>query len=88
MIFSGFSALVALTRTGISTFWATMSDAPAAVRVIEIAPILLLLSLTVVMTIMAGPVMDYMYAMADSLHTPSIEIGNILATPVVVETAP
>ena len=88
MIFSGFAALVALTRTGISTFWATMSDAPAAVRVIEIAPILMLLGLTVLMTIMAGPVMDYMYAMAESLHTPSIEMGNIMATPVVVEAAP
>lgn len=88
MIFSGFAALVALTRTGISTFWATMSDRPAPVRVIEIAPILLLIGLTIVMTVMAGPVMDYMYAMADSLHTPSIEIGNILATPLVVEVAP
>lgn len=88
MIFSGFAALVALTRTGISTFWATMSDTPAPVRVIEIAPILLLLTLTVVMTVMAGPVMDYMYAMAESLYAPSIEIGNILATPLVVEIAP
>ncbi|SEQ14241.1 multisubunit potassium/proton antiporter, PhaD subunit [Devosia sp. YR412] len=88
MIFAGFAALVALTRTGISTFWATMSDTPAPVRVIEIAPILLLLGLTVVMTVMAGPVMDYMYITAENLHAPAIEIGNILATPLVVEVAP
>jgi multicomponent K+:H+ antiporter subunit D len=32
--------------------------------------------------------MDYMYVMARNLHAPAIEIGNILATPLVVEASP
>lgn len=85
LIFSGFAALVALTRTGINTFWVTMSDTPAPVRVIEIAPVLLLLGLTIAMTVMAGPAMDYMNTMAEALYTPAGHITDILATPLVVE---
>nr|WP_314257666.1 monovalent cation/H+ antiporter subunit D [uncultured Devosia sp.] len=88
MIFAGFAALVSLTRTGISTFWATMSDSPAPVRLIEIAPIIMLLTLTVVLTVMAGPTMDYMYALAANLHSPATEIGNILNSTVVGEVVP
>ncbi len=83
MVFSGFAALVALTRTGINTFWATMSDTPAPVRVVEMAPVLLLLGLAVTMTIMAGPAMDYMQAMASALHNPAAGINAVLATPLV-----
>ena len=83
MVFSGFAALVALTRTGINTFWATMSDTPAPVRVVEMAPVLLLLGLAVTMTIMAGPAMDYMQAMASALHNPAGGIDAVLATPLV-----
>ncbi|WEK06694.1 MAG: monovalent cation/H+ antiporter subunit D [Candidatus Devosia phytovorans] len=88
MIFAGFAALVSLTRTGISTFWATMSDSPAPVRLIEIAPIVMLLTLTVILTIMAGPTMDYMYALAENLHSPATEIGNILGSTVVGAVTP
>ncbi len=84
LIFSGFAALVALTRTGINTFWVTMSDTPAPVRVIEIAPVLLLLALTIALTVMAGPAMDYMQAMAASLYAPAGHIGDVLATPLIV----
>jgi multicomponent K+:H+ antiporter subunit D len=91
MIFSGFAALVALMRTGINTFWVTMSDTPAPVRVIEIAPVLLLLGLTIVLTLMAGPTMEYMQDMAEALYAPAAHIADVLATPLVVDlgvTAP
>src|SRR5690606_8704303 len=68
LVFSGFAALVALMQTGINTFWATMSDTAAPVRVVEIAPVILLLTLTIAMTIMAGPTMNYMQAMAEALY--------------------
>jgi multicomponent K+:H+ antiporter subunit D len=83
LIFSGFAVLVALTRTGINTFWVTMSDRPAPVRVVEIAPVVVLLGLTVVMTIMAGPIMDYMQSTAAALYSPSVSIAEVLATPLV-----
>ena len=83
LVFAGFSALVALMRTGINTFWATMSDTPAPVRVVEIAPVILLLALTIAMTILAGPAMSYMQAMAEALYAPAGSIADILATPLV-----
>lgn len=84
MIFAGFATLVALTRTGISTFWATMSDTPAPVRLIEVAPIILLLGLTVALTIMAEPAMVYFQHLAQTLHAPLEQIEAIRATPLVV----
>ena len=85
LIFSGFAALIALTRTGINTFWMTMSDRPARVRVVEIAPVVVLLGLCIGMTIMAGPVMGYMDAAAAALHMPSGYIADVLNAPLVVE---
>lgn len=86
MIFSGFAALVSLTRTGINTFWVTMTERLAPVRVVEMTPVILLLGLTIAMTIMAGPAMTYMHAMAETLYAPSAQINQILATPLVAET--
>ncbi|KKC35261.1 monovalent cation/H+ antiporter subunit D [Devosia epidermidihirudinis] len=86
MIFSGFSALISLTRTGINTFWVTMAERPAPVRVIEMAPVILLLSLTVALTILAGPAMDYMHALADTLYASADQVSQVLATPLVVDT--
>lgn len=83
LIVSGFATLIALTRTGISTFWATMSESPARVRVIEMAPILVLLAITLGLTVMAGPVMDYMQAAATSLYSPESTIAAILDAPLV-----
>lgn len=86
MIFSGFSALISLTRTGINTFWVTMAERPAPVRVIEMAPVILLLSLTIALTILAGPAMDYMHALADTLYASADQVSQVLATPLVVDT--
>lgn len=87
LIFSGFAALVALTRTGISTFWVTMSESPGRVRVFEIAPVVMLLALTIALTVMAGPAMEYTHAMAEALHAPTGGIADVLATPLVVTEA-
>jgi len=85
LIFSGFAALVALVRTGINTFWVTMSESPAPVRAIEIAPVLLLLGLCLGLTVLAGPVMAYMQDMATIIHAPAGQIEQILNAPLVVE---
>ena len=86
VIFSGLAALIALTRTGIKTFWMPMADNPAPVRVLEIAPVIMLIALTVAMTVMAGPIMNYMTATAAELHAPTGYITDVLATPLTVPT--
>ncbi|WEJ58224.1 monovalent cation/H+ antiporter subunit D [Devosia sp. FJ2-5-3] len=84
MIFSGFATLIALMREGINTFWATLSDTPGPVRVLEMMPVALLLGIAVGMTIMAAPVMDYMQAAAEELYLPGGAVTRILETPLVV----
>ncbi|WEJ33013.1 monovalent cation/H+ antiporter subunit D [Devosia sp. SD17-2] len=84
MIFSGFATLIALMREGINTFWATLSDTPGAVRVLEMMPVAFLLGIALVMTVMAAPVMDYMQAAAQELYLPGGAIGTIIDTPLVV----
>ncbi|MCW5721475.1 MAG: monovalent cation/H+ antiporter subunit D [Devosia sp.] len=84
MVFSGFATLIALMREGINTFWATLSDTPGPVRVLEMLPVALLLSIAIGMTIMAEPVMSYMQAAAHQLYLPGGAIAQVMDTPLVV----
>ena len=81
LILSGLAALVALTRAGISAFWASPERAAPRVRVIEMAPVALLLILCVAQTIEAGPVMRFMRATALSLHAPQHYVRDVLGAP-------
>lgn len=84
LIFSGFAALLALTRTGINTFWMTLEGHPAPVRVLEIVPVILLIGVCVAMTVMAGPIMNYLGAAAAELHAPAAHIADVLQAPLTV----
>ena len=78
LILSGLAALIAMTRAGIRAFWAAPDRAVPRVRVIEMAPVAVLLILCAVQTIQAGPVMRFMQATAQSLHTPRDYIRDVL----------
>lgn len=84
MIFSGFATLIALMREGINTFWATLSDNPGPVRVLEMMPVALLLAIAIGMTFWADPVMNYMQAAAHELYFPGATIAQVIDTPLVV----
>ncbi len=77
VIVSGLAALIALVREGIRTFWAEDEDLPA-VPVVEMAPVLLLLAMTVAMTVKAEPVMHYMREAAEALATPQTYMNDVL----------
>ena len=79
LIGTGLIALIALTRAGILHFWATYDRAPLQLRLLEGLPIAGLLGACVAMTIYAGPVMRYMQATADALHTPSLYIKAVMS---------
>ncbi|HEY8579229.1 MAG TPA: monovalent cation/H+ antiporter subunit D [Beijerinckiaceae bacterium] len=70
-------ALIALTRSGVAVFWADGAPLPP-VRVVEIAPILFLLALTVALTVLAGPATRYLDATAKALHTPQTYVRSVL----------
>jgi len=81
LILSGLAALVALTRAGIRAFWASPERSAPRVRVIEMAPVVMLLILCAVQTVQAGPIMRFMQATALSLHAPQHYIRDVLGSP-------
>jgi multicomponent K+:H+ antiporter subunit D len=78
---SGLATLIAMTRTGISSFWARMDDSVPRVRVIEIAPVLGLLLLCLGLTVGGGPAMRYMEATTKALQTPQDYVTGVLGGP-------
>ena len=78
LILSGMAALIAMTRAGIRAFWASPDRAVPRVRLIEIAPVAVLLILCAMQTIQAGPIMRFMQATAQSLHAPEHYIRGVL----------
>ncbi len=71
LILSGLASLVAMLRVGIDVFWTSPAPRIPRIAVLEIAPILLLLTLCAALTAAAGPAMDYMEAAARALHAPT-----------------
>ena len=65
---SGLLSLVALTRTGIQTFWSRTQRELGSVTATEGIPIVMLLVLCGAMTVAAGPVMEFTHATAHSLQ--------------------
>jgi len=79
LIGTGLLALIALTRAGILHFWATYDRASLQLRVLEGLPIAGLLGACALLTLQAGPVMRYMQATADALHSPHLYIKAVMS---------
>ncbi|MGV1870823.1 monovalent cation/H+ antiporter subunit D [Agrobacterium rosae] len=81
IVFSGLASLISMTRAGIRTFWGSLEGTVPRVLVIEIAPILLLLAMTLGMTIAAGPIMRYMQETARIGGLPESYIQGVMTAP-------
>jgi multicomponent K+:H+ antiporter subunit D len=81
VMLSGLASLIALARAGIRIFWATEWRTLPRVRVIEIAPVGLLLSLLVALTVAAGPAMSYFQRAAHELAARSGYMEAVLGRP-------
>lgn len=88
VIFSGIAALISMTRAGIRTFWGSIEGAVPRVLVVELVPVMMLLSLTLVLTIQAGPAMTYMDTTIRTLANPSAYIDAVRNASVVKDTSP
>ncbi|MFA7094907.1 MAG: monovalent cation/H+ antiporter subunit D [Gammaproteobacteria bacterium] len=84
LLVSGLIAIIALMRFGVRTFWASPVT-PPRLRFMEVAPVILLLSLSVVLTVRAGPVFEYLERASADLHRPAGYIDRVLSTPAVSE---
>lgn len=78
---SGLATLIAMTRTGISSFWARMDDSIPRVRIIEMAPVVCLLLLCLGLTVAGGPAMRYMETTTRALQTPQDYVNGVLSAP-------
>ncbi|RYE88265.1 MAG: monovalent cation/H+ antiporter subunit D [Hyphomicrobiales bacterium] len=78
LVISGLATTIALVRSGINIFWVTFDGEVPRVRVVEMAPVLLLLGLCVLLTVLAGAAMTYMDATAQYLHQPSEYVAGVL----------
>lgn len=88
VIFSGIAALISMTRAGIRTFWGSIEGAVPRVLVVELVPVMMLLSLTLVLTIQAGPAMTYMDTTIRTLANPSAYIDAVRNASVVRDANP
>ena len=78
LILSGLATVVAMSRTGIDVFWASPASELPRVRLVELAPVMMLLALCVALTVQAGPVMRYMEDTARSLHGPGRYVQGVM----------
>jgi multicomponent K+:H+ antiporter subunit D len=74
---SGLAAIIAMGRAGVRIFWATQRSVPR-VRVIEMAPVAVLLGLCFALTVAAAPAMRYLQDTAQALHAPRAYIEGVL----------
>lgn len=79
---SGLLTLIALTRTGIRTFWSGRQREAPRVRAAEGLPVVALLAACGALTLAAGPVMEYALATAQSLYDRHGYIDAVLGAPV------
>jgi multicomponent K+:H+ antiporter subunit D len=80
LILSGLATMIAMLRAGINRFWAPTDDHVPRVRVVEIAPVALLLGLSVALVLLAGPVMSFLQALSDAAYNPAAYVGAVLGT--------
>jgi multicomponent K+:H+ antiporter subunit D len=78
LMLSGLAALIAMVRAGMRAFWTSPDRNVPRVRLIEMAPVAILLILCAAQTVEAGPIMRFMQDTAKSLHSPHSYIRGVL----------
>jgi multicomponent K+:H+ antiporter subunit D len=79
IIVSGLASLVALSRMGMRLFWSVATRATPRLRLLEAAPVAVLVLLGLALTIGADPVTRYLDSAARSLHRPDTYIETVLS---------
>ena len=81
VMLSGLASVIALGRAGVGIFWADSGRIAPRVRLIEILPVAGLISVCLLLTIFAGPVMNYLHEAGEALHPPNAYIREVLRSP-------
>lgn len=80
LILSGMASLIALVRLGVQRFWKPEERPSPLLRLYECVPIVALLSLCVVLSLWAEPLMRYAQDTAASLKDPGVYVEAVLGT--------
>ncbi|MCA1248725.1 monovalent cation/H+ antiporter subunit D [Massilia sp. MS-15] len=80
VIVSGLVAIISLMRFGVRTFWAAEILGPPRLHSAEVLPVAALLAASVLMTVQAQPVLDYLGRASADLHRPALYIGQVRGT--------
>jgi multicomponent K+:H+ antiporter subunit D len=78
LLVSGLAAMIALVRTGIQTFWGPIDEEGSRAALVELAPVIGLIGVTLYMAAQANSVMGYMEATARALAEPSLYVETVL----------
>jgi multicomponent K+:H+ antiporter subunit D len=78
LIFSGLGVLIAMARSGINIFWATLEPGAAQARISEVLPIVVLLALCIALSVMPAPVLSYMESSASLVSIPELYVLEVM----------
>jgi multicomponent K+:H+ antiporter subunit D len=76
---SGLLATVSLSRAAVRHFWSTSGELASHIKVVEAIAILGLLGASIVLTVLAEPVLRYTAATAAGLHAPGPYIDAVMS---------
>ncbi len=80
LIGSGFTTVIGMARAGVRRFWASDANVPR-VRIVELAPVVVLLILCAALTVQAAGPMRYLTEAAQSLREPARYIDDVMSRP-------
>ena len=78
LIVSGLAVLIAMARSGINIFWATLEPGAAQARISEILPIVVLLTLCIALSVVPAPVLAYMESSAALVSIPELYVLEVM----------
>lgn len=92
LIVSGLAVLIAMARSGINIFWATLEPGAVSARLSEMVPIVVLLALCIAIGVLPAPILAYMESVAALVSVPELYVlevmGSETATTLIRETLP
>ncbi|MBJ3786935.1 monovalent cation/H+ antiporter subunit D [Devosia sediminis] len=78
LIVSGLAVLIAMARSGINIFWATLEPGAVTARLSEVAPIVVLLVLCIAIGILPAPILAYMEGAATLVNVPGLYVLEVM----------
>ncbi|MDB5623982.1 MAG: monovalent cation/H+ antiporter subunit, partial [Devosia sp.] len=87
LIISGLAVLIAMARSGINIFWATLEPGAVQARLSEMLPIVVLLALCIFLSVVPASVLAYLESTAALVSVPEYYVLEVLGSGAATELA-